>query len=161
MTYTDHKLVTIAVGNIITGVYNYMVLSLPLDWRIEVIPMNSDVFASTRQGNVKWVREGEVEHGIATPLGEIMLRLKIWPSYKDHRSIRDFKNAEKIYEVTISGNNAKAYIHRKRYSLKLYRVLSIHLYCSVTDRTVLMEFIGGDDWVDGVLRSIGGSQCHV
>ncbi|MEM1610587.1 MAG: hypothetical protein QXQ57_02940 [Sulfolobales archaeon] len=123
--------------------------------------MNSDVFASTRQGSVKWVREGEVEHGIATPLGEIMLMLKIWPGYRDHRSMKDLRNAERVYEVTILGHNAKAYIYRKRYGFKIHRVLGIHLYCSVTDRTMLVEFIGGGDWVDGVLRSIGGSQCHV
>jgi hypothetical protein len=161
MTYTENKLVTIAVGNIITGVYNYIVLSLPHDWRIIVIPMNSDVFSGVRQGNVKWVREGEVEHGIATPIGEIMLRLRIWPGYKDHRELKETRGAEKIYEATVSGHNAKAYIYKRRYWLKIHRVLGIHLYCSVTDRTMLIEFIGGGDWVDNVLRSIGGSQCHV
>jgi len=52
MMPTESKLYTIADGNIITGVYNYIVVSLLLDWRI-VIPMNSDVFSSARQGDVK------------------------------------------------------------------------------------------------------------
>jgi hypothetical protein len=103
MTYTENKLVTIAVGNIITGVYNYIVLSLPHDWRIIVIPMNSDVFSGVRQGNVKWVREGEVEHGIATPIGEIMLRLRIWPGYKDHRELKETRGAEKYMKLPFQG----------------------------------------------------------
>ncbi|GAY26398.1 conserved hypothetical protein [Desulfurococcaceae archaeon AG1] len=161
MMHTESKNVTIAVGNIITGVYNYLVISIPIDWRIVVIPMNSDVFTSTRQGNVKWVKEGEVEHGLATPKGEIMLRIKIWPGFKEHWGIKDLRRVEKIYDLVISGHGAKAYIYRKRHGLRTTRTLGIHLYCGITDRTILIEFIGGEDWVDAVLNSIGGSMCHV
>lgn len=159
--HTESRSVTIAVGNIITGVYNYIVLSIPPDWRIVIIPMNSDVFSSTRQGEVKWVKEGEVEHGILTPMGEIMLRLKIWPGYRDHGRIREVRRAEKIYDLAIAGHSAKAYIYRKRLGFRNNRVLGIHLYCDVTDRTMLIEFIGGGDWVDKVLKNIGESMCHV
>lgn len=161
MMSTESKLYTIAVGNIITGVYNYIVVSLPLDWRIVVIPMNSDVFSSARQGDVKWVRDGEVEHGIATPMGEIMFRLRVWPGYRDQERVRELRKAERVYEVTVSGHSARAYIYKKRYGLRSHRVLGIHLYCGVTDRTMLIEFIGGEGWVDRVLSTIGGSQCHV
>ncbi len=161
MIYTEPKSVTIAVGNIITGVYNYIVLSIPIDWRVAVIPMNSDVFASTRQGDVKWVKEGEVEHGLITPRGKIIFRIKIWPGLKEQRKIKDLGRAEKIYDLTISGHNAKAFIYRTRHGLRISRTLGIHLYCNVTDRTILLEFIGGEDWVDTVLNIIGGSMCHV
>lgn len=161
MTYIEPKSVTIAVGNIITGVYNYIVLSIPMDWRVIVIPMNSDVFSSTRQGDVKWVREGEVEHGLATPMGEMMFRIKIWPGFREQWRLKDLKRVEKVYELTISGHNAKAYIYRKRHGLRSSRTLGIYLYCGVTDRTLLIEFIGGDDRVDSVLNTIRGSMCHV
>lgn len=161
MTYTEPKNVTIAVGNIITGVYNYMVLSIPMDWRVAVIPMNSDVFMSTRQGDVKWVREGEVEHGLITPMGEIMFRIKIWPGLKEQWKLKDLRKADKVYDLIISGHSAKAYIYRRRYGFKSSRTLGIHLYCGITDRTMLIEFIGGDDWVDSVLNIIRGSMCHV
>lgn len=156
MTYTEPKSVTIAVGNIITGVYNYMVLSIPMDWKVAVIPMSSDVFTSTRQGDVRWVKEGEVEHGLITPRGEIMFRIKIWPGFREQRKIKDLGRAERIYDLIVSGHSAKAFIYRTRHGLRSSRTLGIHLYCSVTDRTILQEFIGGEDWVDTVLNIIGG-----
>jgi len=110
MMPTESKLYTIAVGNIITGVYNYIVVSLPLDWRIVVIPMNSDVFSSARQGDVKWVGDVEVEHGIATPMGEVMFRLRVWPGYRDQERVRELRKAERVYELTVSGHSAGAYI---------------------------------------------------
>ncbi len=161
MTYTEPKSVTIAVGNIITGVYNYIILSIPMDWRVAVIPMSSDVFTSTRQGDVKWVREGEAEHGLITPMGEIMFRIKIWPGFREQWRLKDLRRVEKVYGLTISGHDAKAYIYRRRYGLRSLRILGIYLYCGVTDRTILIEFIGGDVWVDRVLDSVRGSMCHV
>lgn len=156
---TSSKEVTLAVGNMITGVYNYIVLSIPLDWKIIVVPMDSDVFSSRRQGGVKWVREGEVEHGVSTPMGSIGVRVRIWPGRKDHGKLS--REAEKIYELQISGHSGKAYVYRTRAGFKKHRTLGISFYCDVTDRSLLIEFVGGGEWVDAVLKSIGGSMCHV
>jgi hypothetical protein len=163
MTYIEEPLkVALAVGNALIGVYNFIVISIPQSWRIINMPMSSDVFSSISQGNVKWVRDGEVEHFINAPLGRIALRIKIWPGIKSVDKIKDYRKQFSEGNVKVGGHDGIFYKFKRKYLLIGERnVLAILAYCPITQRTLQIEFIGGEEWVDEVLNTLNESQCHI
>ena len=152
---------TIAVGNIVVGVYNFVVLSHPESWRLIPLPSASESFSFTRQGDVKWVTRGIAEHGIRTPRGVIGLRIEVWPGKREPSSFKDLKRASSLGEVAFGAHRARVYEYTRRSFLTSTRVLALLVYCEYTDRSLLIEFIGGDEWVREVLGYLGGSECHV
>jgi len=48
----------LAIHNTLLGVFNYLVLNLPPDWRIKPGDLPSEMYSSTKIGTVRWVREG-------------------------------------------------------------------------------------------------------
>lgn len=158
--FTESRKFTIAVGNPITGVYEFLTLAMPKEWKIIIMPMNSDVFSTVKQGDVKWVLEGEVEHGLKTPFGNIALYIKIKKGYNEPSRIKQFRNANKQFNTYFADHNAKAYVYSKRMGFKKLRVLGVHSYCGFTNRTIFIEFIGGEEWVDEVINHLKDSECH-
>lgn len=156
-----HTKSAIAVGNIVVGVYNFVVLSHPSDWRIIPLPMSSESFSFVKQGNVKWVTRGVAEHGIRTPRGVIGLRIEVWPGRRDPGSFREFRTAKNIGEVSFGPHKAKVYEYVRKSWFNSTDVLAVLVYCENTDRSILIEFLGGGEWVREVLDYIGGSECHV
>jgi hypothetical protein len=152
---------TIAAGNIVVGVYNFVVLSHPDNWRIVPLPASSESFSFTRQGDVKWVSRGVAEHGIRTPQGIIGLKIEVWPGRRDRVSFKELRNASERGRVRFGAHEAKAYVYTKKGFFTSSRILALLVYCEYTDRSLLIEFIGGGEWVDEVLEYVGGSECHV
>ncbi len=163
MTYTEEPLkVTLAVGNALFGVYNFLVISIPQSWRVINTPMTSDVLSSTSQGKVKWVRDGEIEHFVSTPLGNISMRIKIWPGVRPLNKIKDYSKQFEEGNTNVGKHKAIYYKFRRRYFRKGdYNVLAVYTYCEITERTILLEFIGGEEWVNSVLATLRESQCHL
>ncbi len=156
-----HTKSTIAAGNIIVGVYNFVVLSHPDNWRIIPLPASSESFSFVKQGDVKWVSRGVAEHGIRTPQGVIGLKIEVWPGRRDHSSFKELRNASERGKIRFGTHEARAYVYTRRGFFTSSRILALLVYCEYTDRSLLIEFIGGGDWVDEVLEYVGGSECHV
>ncbi len=152
---------TIAAGNIVVGVYNFVVLSHPSDWRIIPLPASSESFSFTRQGDVKWVSRGVAEHGVRTPHGVIGLRIEVWPGRRDRSSLKELRNASERGRVKFGVHEAEVYVYTEKSFFTSSRVLALLVYCEYTNRSLLIKFIGGGDWVDEVLEYVGGSECHV
>jgi hypothetical protein len=114
-----------------------------------------------RQGDVKWVTRGVAEHGIRTPRGVIGLKIEVWPGRRDPSSFKELRNASERGVVKFGAHEAKVYSYTRRGFFTSSRVLALLVYCEHTDRSLLIEFIGGEGWVDEVLEYVGGSECHV
>lgn len=152
---------TIAVGNIVVGVYNFVVLSHPENWRLIPLPASSESFSFMKQGDVKWVTRGVAEHGIRTPNGIIGLKVEVWPGRRDASSFRELRSADKLGVVQFGSHQASAYTYVRKSWFSKTRILAVLVYCEYTDRSLLIEFIGGDKWVDEILGYLEGSECHV
>ncbi len=158
---TEIKKATIAVGNIITGVFNFMTISIPYNWRIASISMNSDVFSTMNQGNIKWVTEGEVEHFLQTREAKAAFRIKVKKGIKQKEKFKSLKKLEKDKEVLVSTHNAQVFKYIERFLWQKRTVLGVLFQCSDTNRTILLEFINGDPWVEEILECLKESQCHL
>ncbi|MEM0365781.1 MAG: hypothetical protein QXD80_00535 [Acidilobaceae archaeon] len=153
---------SIAAGNIIVGVYNFIVLSHPETWRIIPLPGSSESLSFTSQGKVKWVTRGIAENGIRTPNGVIGLRIRVWPGLKKASDFKELNRAFHRRAVKLGGHEANAYIYIDSGWFKpTNRVLAILTYCNYTNRSLLIEFIGGGEWVDEIISYISESECHV
>lgn len=152
---------TIAVGNIVVGVYNFIILGHPLTWKIIPLPSASESFSFTRQGEVKWVRRGVAEHGVKTPNGTIGLKISVWPGKKKTEEFKELKNATMKGITRLGGHEALVFSHVDKKLFRKIRVLSILSYCDVTDRTLLIQFLEGGEWMEEVIPHLEGSQCHL
>ena len=161
MVPTEIKKSTIAVGNIITGVYNFLVIGIPLNWRITGISMNSDVFYSFDQGNIKWVAEGEIEHLLQTKTATASLRIKIKRGIKDKNKFKCLKNITPTENTLFFTHKAEIYNYIEKFLWKKRPVLGVFFQCTEKDRTILIEFINVNPWVSAIIECLREGQCHL
>ena len=158
---TEVKKSAIAVGNIITGIYNFLIISIPFNWRIAEISMSSDVFYSIYQGNVKWVTEGEIEHLLQTRTATASFRIRIKRGLKDKNKFKNLKLLTSSQNVMFSTHKAEVYHYEEKFLWKKRNVLGVFFYCEDTQRTILIEFINGNSWIEEILDFQKESQCHL
>lgn len=141
---TDYSWHTIAVGNRVLGLYNFLVLVTPPRWRVVIMPMASDVFRHREVNGAKWVREGEVMHFIHDGADAYVLKISVKPG----------KKRVEGQPILINGHEGyyKAEERKGRLSVE------VGFYCDVTDRTVKirLENLKNLD----VLNYVGMSRCH-
>lgn len=146
---TEHAWHTIAVGNSLLGVYNFLVLATPADWRIVVMPMASDVFSHTSVNGAKWVRDGEVKHFIKAGRRFYDLEIRVRPGRRT-RALGD--------AAELGGHEARYYV-KEVGLLRRRKALVVEAYCPATDRTIELA-IKGDSAPLELLAYLKHSKCH-
>lgn len=146
---TDYSWHTIAVGNGILGVYNFVVLAAPPDWRIVIMPMASDVFSHVDKEGVKWVRDGEIRHFVkaAGSIYELEIRVRPGKSIKLSGEVAEFGGHEAVYAV------------RREGLLKKSEALVLETYCPETDRTISIKIKGKAAPLE-IIKYLKYSKCH-
>lgn len=155
------KKASIAVGNVITGIFNFLTIGIPEKWRIAGQSMNSDVFSTTKQGNIRWVDEGEVEHYIQSKDGLAFLRIIIKRDFKEFTKFKKSAKAIQKEKIMFSSHEALVYNYFERFLWKKREVLGIYFQCNETKRTVLIELVNGNSWIEEILSYLKDSQCHL
>lgn len=141
---TEYSWHTIAVGNRVLGLYNFLVLVAPPRWRIVIMPMASEVFKHREVNGAKWVRDGEVMHFVYDGSEAYVLKITVRPGRKKMEGRPIIVNGHEGYYKTEEKNG------RVR--------VEMAFYCDVTDRTVKIRL---EDLKDlDVLNYIGMSKCH-
>ncbi|MGC8973924.1 MAG: hypothetical protein ACP5KY_06930 [Thermoproteus sp.] len=149
MSTEDYSWHTIAVGNSILGVYNFVVLAAPPDWKVVVMPMASDVFSHVTRDGAKWVRDGEVKHFVKAGSKFYELEIRVRPGDRLSRegSPVEFGGHRGLYKVGREG------------LLRKSDVLIVEVYCPETDRTISVK-LRGDGAPLEILRYLKYSRCH-
>ncbi|MEZ0248512.1 MAG: hypothetical protein ABWJ97_04500 [Thermoproteus sp.] len=152
MSTEEYSWHAIAVGNSVLGVYNFIVLAAPPDWRVVIMPMASDVFSHMTKDGVKWVRDGEIKHFIKAGRRFYELEVKAKPGNK--------LNGLRSWSQTAEVGGHRAYVRVKEEGLfKKKKALEVWTYCDETDRTIIVS-LKGDEVPEELLRYIGHSKCH-
>ena len=159
--HIEAKKTAIAVGNVMTGIYNFIVLGIPQQWRVLAVPMASDAFSTIKQGDVKWVTDGIVEHVIRTSDRSATLRIKIKRGIKEAKGFKELKNAVSNKEIRFNIHKASVYKYKTKRLWHTDDALGVHVNCPETGRSILVEFINGANWIEEVLEFLHESQCHV
>ncbi|MEM1596970.1 MAG: hypothetical protein QXP31_00325 [Pyrobaculum sp.] len=141
---TEYSWHTIAVGNRVLGLYNFLVLVAPPRWRVVIMPMASDVFRHREINGAKWVRDGEVMHFIHDGSDTYVLKIAAKPGKKKAEG----------RPILINSHEGYYKVEEKKGRLKV----EVVFYCDVTDRTVKITFENLKDL--DVLNYIGMSRCH-
>ncbi|CCC80791.1 hypothetical protein [Thermoproteus tenax] len=149
MSTEEYSWHTIAVGNSILGVYNFIVLAAPPDWKLIIMPMASDIFSYVSKDGAKWVRDGEVKHFIKGGREFFELEIKVKPGNKARAagSAVEFGGHSGVYSVAEEG------------LIKRKKALIIEAYCPETDRTITIK-IKGERAPLEVLKYVKFSRCH-
>jgi len=142
--HTDYSWHAIAVGNRILGLYNFIVLTAPPNWRLVIMPMASDVFRHREVDGVKWVRDGEVMHFIKDGAEAYTLKIKARPGRKEGRGV----------PITVNGHLGHYAVEERGGRLRL----TLQFYCDHTDRTLKITIEGLRDL--SALQYITHSRCH-
>ena len=146
----------VAAVNMLFGVVNFIVLSLPLEWRLIASSIPPDVDRMTVVNGVRWAVEGRARSGIAT--SDYGAKLEV-------ESVEGDKS--KQWENTILINGHKGYYRLKRRTIGIFRkkeveVIEVNFYCDVTRRTlnIRIEGPGLHKYANDLINAMKASICH-
>lgn len=154
---------TIAAGNPLLGVSNFLVITLPDDWSVKLSELPSEVNNSVLVGNVKWVTDGYAYHYIYNNDHAYQLKIRIHRFQKETQVIQG-----KILE----SGEFKIASHKASYNLiskdigfikkQTVQVLYVHFYCENTNRTIELEITGKDisNELKNLVINFQESICH-
>ncbi len=153
---------TIAAGNPLLGVSNFLVITLPDDWSIRISELPTEVNNSVLIRNVKWVTDGYAYHYIYNNNHTYQLKIKV------HKSQKESHTHGKVLE----SGEFKIASHKAFYTLvsksigivkkQDIQILYVHFYCEHTDRTIELEITGKNviDEAKNLITNFQESICH-
>lgn len=153
----NHNRSAIAAVNPFFGVVNFLVLALPLGWRIYAEKLPPSIDGIKRIGDVKWVTEGRSVSIISGPGLDGVIDINIFRGRRLNRS------RGKMFRV--NGHEAYYSLGEKLKGLfRKYRVewLEVIFYCDRTNRTVKINIICRDikSYVGELIGELEYSICH-
>jgi ribosomal protein L9 len=154
---------TIAAGNPLLGISNFLVITLPDDWNIKVGELPTEVNNSVLIGNVKWVTDGYAYHYIYNNEHAYQLKIKVHKSQKESQAVQG--KVLESGEVKIASHKAYYNLINKDVGFikkQAIQILYIRFYCENTNRTIELEITGKDisDELKNLVVNVQESICH-
>ncbi len=157
---------TVSVGNIVLGVYVFMILRLPPEWKLVKGGIPSEFVYSKELEGARWVTEGQAYHYLINPSNGSKFEFTI-KCVKGRWKGRPPRSLEKHGEGTInlSGHlcdyvwgNLRGGLLRK----EELTYLNLQFTCDRTERTVRFELKGqaSQEDVRRLTEALGESKCH-
>lgn len=167
MSASEEPGFAIAVSNPLLGVFNYIVLRLPIGWRVKSGDFPSEVYSSTKKDDIRWVTEGEATHYVYSDERREALRLTIHITGKPRKLRRDKKRATVTHQgiSSIHGHAADyviGHIRRGFFKPKTYDYLQMASYCDITGRNIELRLEGScsSESLKTLVTKLQLAQCH-
>ena len=155
----------LAVHNTLLGVFNYLVFNLPSKWKLKSGDFPFEMYASTKIGEVRWVRDGISVNYIYD--GESALRMVVSVHENERQSKLVKRNVTVLRDesIDINGHRGRVVIGRtSRGLLKKTQLdyLRIVYRCNVTRRTIDLAMEGRchEESLKTLTEAIQKSTCH-
>lgn len=157
---------TVSVGNIVLGVYVFMILRLPPEWKLVRGGIPSEFVYSKELEGARWVTEGRAYHYLHNRSNGNRFQFTI-KCVKGRGKQGLPRSLDKRGEGTIDlSGHACRYIWGKLrggiFRKEELTYLNLSFTCDRTDRTVTLEMKGQgrQEDVRGLTEALGESKCH-
>jgi hypothetical protein len=157
---------TVSIGNIVLGVYVFIVLRLPAEWKLVKGGIPSEFVYSKELEGARWVTEGQAYHYLYNPSNGSQFELTIKCVRGPWRA-RPPRNLENRTEGTLRlSSHPGTYVwgDLRGGLLRKEQVtyLSLLFRCDRTQRTIRFELRGkgGPEDIRNLTAALGESQCH-
>lgn len=156
----------IAATNILFGVANFLILSLPKAWRFgrEISPPEVD--SNIRRGDSLWVTSGRASHILYNEERGVGLELVVIISKGKARGFKPKASEVSAQGPMRAGGHEATYllgrVKRGFFKKKMVETLQLSFYCDRTGRTITLNLTG--DCAEGdlqqILEAIPKLECH-
>lgn len=156
----------VSVGNLVLGVYVFMVLRLPPEWKIVRGEIPSEFVYSKELESARWVTEGQAYHYLQNPFSRSSFQMTL-KCVRGRGRRRLPRSLDRRGEGTmdVSGHacryiwgDLKGGILRK----EDLTYLNLRFRCDRTERTVTFELKGQglQEDIRALTEALGESKCH-
>jgi len=156
----------VAAGNHLLGSTNFLILSLPEDWRLFTGLHPAEVDNSTQIRDTRWVTNGCASYLLHSgqPGGKVELALRVGQG-EVGRWLDSFRYSDSASRLVIGEHQALYRLRPRRqswFSRNRGDILEVVLYCDVTRRTLALEFSGPEqeEQRQVLLEALRGVVCH-
>lgn len=156
----------VAAGNYVLGTSNFLILSLPQDWRLFTGLHPAEVDNSTQMLDVRWVTNGRASYLLhsGVPGGKVELTVRVGQG-EVSRWLNALRQDDAASQIEVDRHQAYYRLRPHRQSwLSRSRggILEMVLYCDATRRTLALEFSGPEREEDrsALLEALRESRCH-
>jgi hypothetical protein len=153
----------LAIHNSLLGVFNYLVLSLPPEWRIKPGDLPSEVYSSTKTGTVRWVREGVTVNYIYHDEDALRVVVDVREKSKESNS----RGIKTLYDRPIDMNGHRGHVTvglvtRGLWKKNYLEFIRFQFSCDSTNRSIDLSLEGHcrRESLKELEQAIQLSVCH-
>jgi len=156
----------IAAKNLFFGANYFIILPLPIGWRITRSYLEPDIQSNVQKDNLTWVDAGQTDQVIFHPIKRVALDLMIQIKRGKHNGL-DTKGVQISSQGSqmVCGHPASYCIGEVKQGLikkKTVKTLRFFLYCPELQRTLFLHFTGKCQDADllEIYESVLFLECH-
>jgi len=158
----------VSTGNVILGVFRYLVLLLPSGWVVRRSEVPPEITYTGEYNGIGYVVEGETHHYVTNLVSDesFQLTIKCRKLRETALSVKT-KGIERcsIGRTTISGHSCLYVVGEKPVGLlkrDKMKYVNLIFNCEMTGRMIELHFLGrgSDETLNMLVRTLEKARCH-